>query len=92
MGGPDPVVFTDGLPVAERLHPIEIGTHPHPPADRAGMHRVVVAVQADVVIPTATAATSTIRPRVRPVAAPTSPSDPQRSDRSERSPGLGEEQ
>lgn len=35
MARPDPVAGRDGLPVAERLHLSQIGTHQYPPADRA---------------------------------------------------------
>ena len=50
MGGPHPVVGGDGLPVAEHLHLVQIGADQDAAADRARVHRVVVTVEADVVI------------------------------------------
>ena len=50
MGGPDPFVIGDGLVVTHHLNPVQIGAHLHAAPDHRGMHRVVIAIRAHVVI------------------------------------------
>ena len=49
--GPDPGMVRDHPPVAEHLDPGQVGHHLDPAADDRRVHRVVVAVQPDVVVP-----------------------------------------
>ena len=50
MDGPDPLMVGNQFAVAERLHPLQIGAHQHPAPDTGRVHRVVVGIQAHVVI------------------------------------------
>ncbi len=50
MSGPDPLVVGNELAVADRPHPGQIGNHLDPAADHTRVHRIIVAVQANVVI------------------------------------------
>jgi hypothetical protein len=49
-GAPTPGVVGDGLSVAARQYPLQVGEDLHPATDHARVHRVVVAVQPHVVI------------------------------------------
>jgi hypothetical protein len=50
MFGPDPLVVGDDAPIAQHPDPVQVGGDLDPPPDYRRVHRVVVAVQAHVVI------------------------------------------
>ncbi len=50
MRCPNPVVLGDAVTVTEHVHLIQIGAHEYPAPHCGGVHRVVIAVQTDVVI------------------------------------------
>src|SRR2546423_14346137 len=50
MGGPNPLMIGDELALADSPDSIQVGDDLDPPADHTGVDRVVVAIQADVVI------------------------------------------
>ena len=50
MASPAPFMVGHQLSVTERLDPIQIGAYQHPPPDHPRVHRVVIGIQAHVVI------------------------------------------
>jgi hypothetical protein len=51
MPRPDPHMVGDQASLTPRPDPIQVGTDQDSAAHRRGMHRVVVAVQPDIVVP-----------------------------------------
>ena len=83
---PDPLVLGDRRALADAADRVQVGDHLDPAADHRGVHRVVVAVDADVVVPRQPQRGAPPGRRRRPAAAPASPAGPRRSGRWPRSP------